>query len=115
MKNKFGFILVAFLVLFSVNAHSKNGVEKNSKQTVLFSVPMHCVSCKNKIEKNIAFEKGVTDLKADLSSQTVSVTFKPDKNTIEGLIAAFKKIGYDAVVITDTDTKNIESHQGRQH
>ena len=109
MKNKFGFILIVFLVTFSVNAYSKSDAEKSSKQTVLFSVSMSCVSCKNKIEKNIAFEKGVTDLKVDLSSRTVSVTFKSDKNTIEGLIAAFKKIGYDATVVTETNAGGAEN------
>jgi copper chaperone CopZ len=99
MKSKLGFMLVALLMIFSVNANaSENDVKKNVKQTVLFSVPMHCVSCKSKIEKNIAFEKGVTDLKVDLSAKTVSVTFKPDKNSVEGLIKAFKKIGYDVTV-----------------
>ena len=101
MKNKLNFMLIAFLVLFSINAYSENNTEKNSKQTVLFSVPMHCMSCKNKIEKNIAFEKGVTDLKADLPSNTVSVTFKSDKNTVEGLVAAFKKIGFNATVVIE--------------
>ena len=102
MKNKFGFILVAFLVTFSINAYS-NDTKKNSRQTVLFSVAMDCMSCKNKVERNIAFEKGVTDVKADLSSQTVSVTFRSDRNTVEGLIAAFKKIGFNATVVTETD------------
>ena len=105
MKSKLSFILVAFLVTFSMNAYSKDDVKKSSKQTVLFSVPMHCKSCQNKIEKNIAFEKGVTDLKVDLPSNTVSVTFKPDKNTVEGLIAAFKKIGFNATVAGETGGK----------
>ena len=101
MKNKFGVILAVFIVAFSLNAYSKDGVRKNSKQTVLFSVAMDCNSCKNKIEKNIAFEKGVTDLQVNLSLQTVSVTFKSDKNTVEGLIVAFKKIGFKATVVPE--------------
>ncbi len=115
MKNKIGFILVAFLVVFSANAYSKGDAEKNSKQTVLFSVPMHCMSCKNKIEKNMAFEKGVTDMKVDFSSQTVSITFKTDKNSVEGLIAAFKKLGYDATIVTGNEVKSIENHHDHQH
>jgi Cu2+-exporting ATPase len=102
MKSKIGFILMAFFITFSINAYSEGNVKKSSKQTVLFSVPMHCKSCQNKIEKNIAFEKGVTDLKTDLSSNTVSVTFRSDKNTVEGLIAAFKKIGFEATVVPET-------------
>ena len=105
MKNKFGFILVAFFVLFSINAYSKDDAQKNVRQTVLFSVPMDCMSCKNKVEKAIAFERGVTDSKADLPSQTVSVTFRSDRNTVEGLIAAFKKAGFNATVVSETNEK----------
>jgi len=102
MKSKIGFMLVALLMLFSANAYTaEKDANKNSKQTVLFSVSMDCTSCKNKIEKNIAFEKGVTDLKADLSTQTVSVTFRSDKNSVEGLIKAFKKLGFDAKVVVE--------------
>ncbi len=104
MKPKFSLVLIAFLVSFSINAYAKKDTGKSGKETVVFSVPMDCMSCKNKIEKNIAFEKGVTDLKIDFSAQTVSVTFKVDKSSVENLVAAFKKLGFNAVVINENGT-----------
>ena len=102
MESKIGFMLVALLMIFSVNAYAAgNAVKKDAKETVVFSVSMDCTSCKNKIEKNIAFEKGVTDLKVDFPAQTVSVTFRSDKNSVEGLIKAFKKLGFDATVVNE--------------
>ena len=35
---------------------------KGEKQVVVFDVDLHCQGCVTKIEKNIAFEKGVKDL-----------------------------------------------------
>ena len=51
------------------------------------------------VEKNIAFEKGVTDLKCDLSTRTAIVTYKTDKTSKTRLAAAFKKIGMEAVPV----------------
>jgi len=37
----------------------------------------------------------------DFPAQTVSVTFRSDKNSVEGLIKAFKKLGFDATVVNE--------------
>jgi copper chaperone CopZ len=98
MKNKLNFMLLVLFTLFSINMYAQK-TDKKAKETVMFHVPMDCMSCKNKIEKNIAYEKGVTDMDVNLQAKTVKVTFRSDKNTVEGLIAAFKKIGFEATVI----------------
>ena len=73
--------------------------KKNTKETTKFLVPdMDCENCMKKIEKNIRFEKGVTDLKCDLKTKTVEVTYKTEKTTEKKLITAFKKINYNAEV-----------------
>ena len=67
---------------------------KKKKDSVTFFIEaMDCDHCIKKIEKNIAFEKGVTDLKCDLSTRTAIVTYKTDKTSKTRLAAAFKKIG----------------------
>ncbi len=73
--------------------------KKDTKETTKFLVTnMDCENCVKKVEKNIAFEKGVTDLKCDLKTKTVEVTYNTDKTTEKKLIAAFKKIKFDAEV-----------------
>lgn len=72
---------------------------KSEKATVLFSVNLHCDGCVTKIEKNIAFEKGVKDLQCDLKKKTVLVTFDPAKTSVETLQSAFEKIGKPATVL----------------
>lgn len=84
-------ILLALAILTSVAMFAK-------KQTLTFNVSMDCENCKKKIEKNIAFEKGVKDMKVNLPEKTVEVTFDDEKTTSDKLIAAFKKLGYEAQV-----------------
>ncbi len=73
---------------------------KKKKETVTFQVEgMDCNNCIKKIEKNIAFEKGVTDLKCDLATKTAEVTYKTDKTTTDKLASAFKKIGMEATPV----------------
>jgi len=67
---------------------------KNAKETVTFYVDgMDCAGCQKKVEKNISFVKGVTDLKCDLATKTAVVTYDSNKTTEKKLKDAFKKIG----------------------
>ena len=68
------------------------------RQTIVFDVDMHCQGCVTKIEKNIAFERGVKDLVCDLDAKTVMVTFDPAKTDVQHLQAAFAKINKPAKV-----------------
>lgn len=73
---------------------------KKKKEKVTFLVEgMDCNNCVKKIENNIAFEKGVTDLKCDLATRTAEVTYRTDKTSTAKLIAAFKKIGMGATPV----------------
>ncbi len=67
----------------------------NGLTTVIFTADIHCDGCKKKIEKNMAFEKGVKEIKVDINSKTVVITFKSGKNTPEKLSAALTKLGYE--------------------
>lgn len=69
-------------------------------KTVIFKVEqMVCVNCEGKVKRNIAYEKGVTQMKTNLEDKTVTVTFDADKTDIEHLQAGFKKFGYKADVV----------------
>lgn len=71
---------------------------KGEKQTVVFNVDLHCQGCISKIEKNIAFEKGVKDLICDLQKKQVTVVFDNTKTDVPTLQEAFKKLGKPATV-----------------
>lgn len=84
-------------------AQDKTQKKKDSnKETVELLVEgMHCQNCQKKIEKNIAYEKGITDLEVDLENKTVKVSYKKNKTTLEKIQAAFKKLGYEAKIVED--------------
>ncbi|MCL2651942.1 MAG: heavy-metal-associated domain-containing protein [Candidatus Azobacteroides sp.] len=97
-------LLIMLCSVFALSMTYAQEVKKSTKETVVFYVKnMECANCVKKIEKNIAFEKGVTDLKCDLPAKIVTVTYNKDKTTDAKLIDAFKKIGYDAERKTETN------------
>ena len=97
MKSKVLAFVSALLITTSFSAFSQDK-KKNDKQKVTFDVSMTCENCKKRIEKNIAYEKGVTDMKVDLPSKTVTVEFKENKTDTVKLKQAFEKLGYEASV-----------------
>lgn len=91
--------LVGVLLLLGVGsvalvAQNKKPV-KTDKETVVFDVSMTCENCQKRIEKNIAFEKGVTDLKVFLENKTVQIEYKASQTTPEKLKVALEKLGYE--------------------
>ena len=69
---------------------------KGEIKTVVFVTNMHCQKCVNKVNDNIAFEKGVKDMKVDLKTKTI--TYDASKTSVEKLAAAINKLGYTAEV-----------------
>lgn len=88
----------AFAIVALLFSASDAFAGKNSKETVTFQVPMKCHKCQAKIEENIAYEKGVTDLQVNLEEKKVTVTYKKKATNVEKLKAAFQKLGYEVVV-----------------
>lgn len=70
---------------------------KKDIRTVRFQTSMHCENCVKKITDNLAFAKGVKDLKISLEENTVTVTYDAAKTSQETLAAIIRKLGYKAV------------------
>ncbi|GHU66755.1 hypothetical protein FACS189413_00300 [Bacteroidia bacterium] len=96
MKSKILFLLtIASLLLFGLTANTQENKDaKQKKAVVTFVVNMSCDNCKNRIEKNISWEKGVKDLRVDLESKTVKIVYDTRKTTEEDLRKAIEKLGY---------------------
>ena len=73
--------------------------KKKDLRTLVLSADIHCKSCSNKIMDNIAFEKGVTDLRVSVENKTIQLTYDASKTTEEAILASLKKIGYPAEVL----------------
>lgn len=94
------FIASLMIVLGAITFMSSAKPQDQTKE-VTFLTNMHCKNCQKKIEENISFEKGVTDLKVILEKKTVKITYNPSKTSVEKLSAALKKLGYTVELVQD--------------
>ena len=65
-------------------------------QTVKIKTSADCSMCKARIELNLAYEKGVTDVTLDVPTKVATVTFNPKKTDVAKIKANIVKTGYDA-------------------
>ncbi len=92
--------VVALVLLLAGAGNQIFAQNKAAEKTVIFEVSMHCTSCKTKIERDLAFEKGVKEVKADLERKIVTVKYVDGKITEDKLADAIKKLGYDVKVLS---------------
>lgn len=108
-------VLMLCTVFAFATVSAQESKKKDKKVTTTFLIEnMHCENCVKKIEKNIAFEKGVTDLQCDLSTLTAKVTYRSDKTTEQKLITAFEKIDMKAKALKEGEKPEIK-HNGHTH
>lgn len=103
--------ILALVILISGSAFAQSKKSnKQEKETVTFAVSMTCENCKKRIEKKIAYEKGVTDMYVDLGNKTVKVEYKKDKTSPEKLQTAIEELGYDVSIY---ENKNQEENKSK--
>jgi periplasmic mercuric ion binding protein len=86
------------LILIS---RAQQPVRKGALETVTISVPtVQCEECKDRIEKYLTREEGVTIAKVDYKKKTCKVTYYWDRTTVENIKTAIANTGYDAGDVT---------------
>lgn len=111
-------IIALLIMLLTTNGMFMQQLNaKVNKQQVVFYVNLHCQGCIDKVYKTIAYEKGVKDLKCDLNSKTVVVTYDANKTDIPTLQKAFAAIGKPATTTppTEEQLKETESNEDHNH
>lgn len=108
--------LIAFAFIcpvesFAVTSGVKSSVEaprkkKKDIRTLQLKVSLHCEKCVEKVNENIAFEKGVVDLVVSLDRGSVTVVYDANKTNEKTLIDAFAKLGYEAKVVPQNSNIN---------
>lgn len=84
-------MIIAFVMLISVKSNAQATTAE-----VKIKTSATCDMCKETIEKNLAFEKGIKKSVLDVESKIVTVTYNPEKTSPEKIRLAISKIGYDA-------------------
>jgi len=98
----------AFSLLLAVGAATTASAQtvptavsaKKGTGMVQFKTSAVCDMCKSRLEKSLAYEKGVQAANLDVPSKVLTVTYNPAKTTPEVLRTAVQKTGYDADAVT---------------
>lgn len=98
-------IIITAALFFLFSSLSLSGQEKNNKElaTVRFETSIDCEHCVNTIMKNVPFEKGVKDVKCDLTTKEVTIQYQKDKNKPEQLKRSIEKLGYTAKEVKEKE------------
>lgn len=85
-------LFIMIIATLSMNAaHAQKKTE-----TVKIQTSAVCDMCKETIEKQLAFTKGVTAADLDVPTAIVTVTYKKKKTDAETIRKAINAVGYDA-------------------
>lgn len=92
------FITILFAAVpFILTAQEK----AKTTETVKYKTSIECNNCVNKVMTNLPQEKGIKDVKCDLTTKEVTVTYQKDKNNPAEIKKAIEKLGYTAKQVTE--------------
>ncbi len=92
---KIALIIISIVLIVPISVFAQDGKKKKT-ETVEIQTSAICDMCKERLEKNLAFEKGVKAVELNEETKVISITYKKGKNDKESLKKAITKIGYDA-------------------
>ena len=95
-------------------ADNKPSKKKKEVKEVTFVVEIDCENCAKKIRENVAFEKGVKDLKVTVAERTVALKYDPAKTTEKALKASIEELGYPVEGVLAPGQK-AEHHHDHDH
>ena len=101
MKKMLVICLALMLGAGVCTAQNNKPAKKQPKQltTTVFTTNLDCPNCAKKVENNVpSLGKGIKDLKIDLPTREVSVTYDATKNNPETIIKGFKSLNVEASV-----------------
>jgi len=91
--------LIAILVIFLPFQFIKSSnmmLLQGKLDTIVISTSAQCEMCKERIEKALAYEKGVKTSNLDMLTKSVSIIYNPAKTNPARLRKAISIAGYDA-------------------
>jgi len=90
-------VILSGIMLFALMLLSSAAFSQDKKaETIKIKTSAVCDQCKDRIEKGMAFEKGVKTVALDVDTKIVTITYNPSKTTPDDLRKAISKLGYNA-------------------
>jgi periplasmic mercuric ion binding protein len=101
MKTSFKLSVLAIIAIFTSISFNSFSQEKGKKtEEIVIKTSAVCGMCKDRIEHDLSFEKGVKSVSLDLETKEVTVKYDPNKTDPDKIRKAISKIGYDADDVT---------------
>lgn len=94
LRNLFLTALTSVLLMGNLSASAPTRDDREKEVKIKTSAV--CGMCKARIERNLAFEKGVKESSLDVKSKIVTIKYNPGKTDVAKLKANISKTGYDA-------------------
>jgi copper chaperone CopZ len=94
MKKILLILIIAIIPAFAIGQDKKSNIA-----TVKYVTSIDCEACVNTIMTNLPQEKGIKDVKCDLKTKEVTVSYQKDKNNPEEIKKSLEKLGYTAKVV----------------
>ncbi|MFO7791305.1 MAG: cation transporter [Bacteroidota bacterium] len=91
------------LMIFAFVNTGVKAQDNDTNGEVILNCEMDCGACAGKVKKQLAYTKGVKNVKADYVKDEVWVKYRSDKTKPEKLIASLDEIGYEATVKGNDD------------
>ena len=96
----FIFAVMTFSMLSSVGLSQESEEKTKKTDKVEIQTSAQCSMCKDRIEKDMAYTKGVKSVNLDLDTKIVTIEYRTEKTDPDKLREAISKIGYDADDVT---------------
>ncbi len=84
-------LILCLFWLFAVPA-----MAQKEEKSLTIQTSTVCDMCKDRIERQLVFEKGVKEVHVDLEQREIHVKYREDKTTPDKIREAVTRIGYDA-------------------
>ncbi|MBC6988601.1 heavy-metal-associated domain-containing protein [Hymenobacter sp. BT491] len=96
MKTLKSFIVAFLMLVVAPASFAQTAKAKGASEQFQMKTSAVCDMCKARLEKAMAYEKGVQEANLDVPSKVLTVTYRPDKTNPDALRAAVQRTGYDA-------------------
>ena len=93
-------IMLCLLAVMGFGVADAVAQKKSDAQfkTTVFLTDVDCETCAKKIDNSLPYQKGVKEVKVDVATRKVTVTYDATTSSDDALIKAFKKIKINAEV-----------------
>jgi len=88
-------LIFAIVAIFGITFNAV-AQQKASNKAIIKTPTVQCEMCKNKIEKYLFKQYGISSVNVNYKKKTTTVTWLTDRSDIETIKAAIANVGYDA-------------------